>query len=127
MAYGRYPYFYGSVLTPRDVGANERRISGHPPRMPVSGFELRPASFKRSRMVVQFVFASIVTFAASVGCWCWFGRAWKRGEIETRTGLCRVDVEPEEYWFTMSVFGALGALLFLMSALSLAFALGFGS
>lgn len=77
--------------------------------------------------MVQYVFATIACFACSAGCWWWFARAWKRGQIETRTGLYRVEIEPEEYWFTMAVFGLVGTLLLLMAAFSLALVCGFGS
>lgn len=36
--------------------------------------------------------------------------------METRTGLYRADVEVEEYWFAMAVFGVCATFLAALSA-----------
>lgn len=76
--------------------------------------------------MAQFVICTIVSLAGASGCWWWFARSWKRGEIEARTGLYRVEIEPEEYWFTMGVFGVGGLVFLLMAGCSLALVIGFG-
>lgn len=77
------------------------------------------------RMGFQGVVAVLFCGSASATCWWWFVRCWRRGEIETRTGLYRANVEVEEYWFTMSVFGVIGLLLAAMAAfMATAMALG---
>jgi hypothetical protein len=67
-------------------------------------------------MRFQSIFGFIFPTIAAVTTWWWFGRAWKRGEIETRTGLYRADVEAEEYWFTMAVFGVIAIFFTLIVA-----------
>lgn len=48
-------------------------------------------------MDFQALFGSILSGLLSAGIWWWFWRCWRRGEVETRTGLYRADVEVEEY------------------------------
>jgi len=76
-------------------------------------------------MDFQGVVVVLFCGSASATCWWWFVRCWRRGEIETRTGLYRADVEVEEYWFTMSVFDVIGLLLATIAAfMATAMALG---
>jgi len=66
-------------------------------------------------MTFQSIFGLLFSTIAAGLSWWWFGRAWSRGEIETRNGLYRADVEVEEYRFTMCMFG-LGAVIFTLMA-----------
>ena len=67
-------------------------------------------------MDFEAAFIVVLCCSASAVCWWWFVRCWRRGEIETRTGLYRADIEVEEFWFTMCVFGVIGLLLAAMAA-----------
>lgn len=67
-------------------------------------------------MDFQGILVVAVSGSLSAVCWWWFARCWRRGEAETLTGLYRADIEVEEYWFTMSVFGVGGFLLAAMAA-----------
>jgi hypothetical protein len=67
-------------------------------------------------MGIQGILGSVFSgLASAVICW-WFARCWKRGEVETRTGLYRADVGVEEYWFTMAAFGVCATFLAALSA-----------
>ena len=74
-----------------------------------------PCGYKDG-MDLQGIATVLLCGFASAVCWWWFVRCWRHGEIETRTGLYRADVEVEEYWFAMSVFGVIGLLLAAMAA-----------
>ena len=48
-------------------------------------------------MGIQGILGSVFSGLASAVIWWWFARCWKGGEVETRPGLYRADVEVEEY------------------------------
>jgi len=44
-------------------------------------------------MGILGILGSVFSGLASAVIWSWFARCWKRGEVETRPGLSRADVE----------------------------------